>query len=126
MLFATLALTTVATALVPLTPGLVVTFACVTVAGFFAAAMLPALLGAIPEVVAHPDQVGAATGLMSLLTFGGSLLAPWLFGALLDAYGTASGQAGLRGRLPHAGRHLRAWNGRCGSVLGRATPRRRA
>jgi predicted MFS family arabinose efflux permease len=104
VLLAALALTTVATALVPLTPGLVVTFACVTVAGFFAAAMLPALLGAIPEVVAHPDQVGAAAGLMSLLNFGGSLLAPWFFGALLDLHGTASTQSGyLDGYLMLAG-----------------------
>jgi predicted MFS family arabinose efflux permease len=103
VLFATLALTTAATALVPVTPGLGATFVCVTVDGFFAAAMLPALLGAIPEVV-HPDQVGAATGLMSLLNFAGSMLAPWLFGALLDAHGTAPGQSGyLDGYLMLAG-----------------------
>jgi len=45
-------------------------------------------------IVARPEQVGAASGLMALLTFGGSLLAPWFFGALLDGHGRGAGQSG--------------------------------
>jgi DHA1 family inner membrane transport protein len=90
----TLGMCCVMTALIPLAPGLTATFVVVAVDGFFAAAMLPPLLGSIPDVVAHPEQVGAASGLMALLTFGGSLLAPWFFGALLDAHGRAAGQSG--------------------------------
>ena len=92
------------TALIPLAAGLTATFVVVSIDGFFAAAMLPPLLGAIPEVVARPEQVGAASGLMALLTFGGSLLAPWFFGALLDAHGRGAGQSGyLDGYLMLAG-----------------------
>jgi predicted MFS family arabinose efflux permease len=90
----TLGMCCVTTALIPLAPGLTATFVVVAIDGFFAAAMLPPLLGSIPDVVARPEQVGAASGLMALLTFGGSLLAPWFFGALLDAHGRGAGQAG--------------------------------
>jgi NNP family nitrate/nitrite transporter-like MFS transporter len=94
VLAVTLGMCCVMTALIPLTSSLAVTFVVVAIDGFFAAAMLPPLLGAIPEVVARPEHVGAATGLVALLTFGGSLLAPWFFGALLDAHGRAAGQSG--------------------------------
>jgi predicted MFS family arabinose efflux permease len=100
----TLGMSCVMTALIPVVPGLTATFVVVAVDGFFAAAMLPPLLGSIPDVVARPDQVGAASGLMALLTFGGSLLAPWFFGALLDSHGRAAGQSGyLDGYLMLAG-----------------------
>ena len=92
----TLGMCCVLTALIPLVSGLTATFVVVAVDGFFAAAMLPPLLGSIPDVVARPEQVGAASGLMALLTFGGSLLAPWFFGALLDVYGRGAGQSGYR------------------------------
>ena len=38
--------------------------------------------------------VGAATGLIGLLNLSGSMLAPWLFGVILDTYGTAPGDGG--------------------------------
>ena len=49
------------------------------------------------------SEVGAATGLIGLLSVAGSIFAPWVFGVLLDTYGMAPGQAGytaghLRGR----------------------------
>jgi predicted MFS family arabinose efflux permease len=93
-LVVTLAMCCLWTAVIPLVTGPTATFAVVAVDGFFAAAMLPPLLGSIPDVVARPEQVGAASGLMALLTFGGSLLAPWFFGALLDGHGRGAGQSG--------------------------------
>lgn len=100
----TLGMSCVMTALIPVVPGLTATFVVVAIDGFFAAAMLPPLLGSIPDVVARPEQVGAASGLMALLTFGGSLLAPWFFGALLDAHGRGAGQSGyLDGYIMLAG-----------------------
>ena len=93
-LVVTLAMCCLWTAVIPLVTGPTATFAVVAVDGFFAAAMLPPLLGSIPDVVARPEQVGAASGLMALLTFGGSLLAPWFFGALLDDHGRGAGQSG--------------------------------
>jgi MFS family permease len=39
----------------------------------------------IPEVVARPEQVGAASGLNTFTGFIGSLVAPWIFDVFLDA-----------------------------------------
>ncbi len=84
----------VATVLVPFAPGVAGPFVCVVVTGFLTLAMLPALLGSIPEVVSGPDQVGAATGYMYTVNLVSTMLAPWLFGVLLDGYGGAKGDAG--------------------------------
>jgi MFS family permease len=46
---------------------------------------------AIPEVVERPEQVGAATGIVEVFGFTGSLLTPWLFGLLLDNLGSQNG-----------------------------------
>ena len=40
------------------------------------------------------EAVGAATGLIGLLNVVGSMIAPWVFGVLLDTYGTAPGDSG--------------------------------
>ncbi len=84
----------VATALVPIAPGFVVVFACVTVAGFLTMAVFPAIMGSVPDVVDRPELVGPATGFLNLTNIVGTWFAPWLFGVLLDAYGTAPGQSG--------------------------------
>ena len=89
-----LGLLAVATALVPLGPGIVATFIAVIVATFLAGAMLPPSLAIVADVVHGNQEVGAATGLIGLLNVVGSVIAPWVFGVLLDAYGTAPGDSG--------------------------------
>ncbi len=84
----------VATALVPVAPGVVAVFACVTVAGFLTMALFPAILGSIPEIVPRLEQVGAASGYMTTCNLVATLFAPWLFGVLLDSYGTGPGERG--------------------------------
>jgi MFS family permease len=84
----------VATALVPVVPGFVLVIACVVIAGFFTMVLFPAIFGSVPDIVARPEQVGSATGFVNLTGVFGTLLAPWLFGVLLDAYGTAPGRPG--------------------------------
>ena len=74
--------TTVITGVVPGVP-LIATM--VIIAAFFGMFFFPAMLAYIPEVVAKPEQVGAASGLNTSLGFVGSLVAPWLFGLILDA-----------------------------------------
>jgi MFS family permease len=84
----------VVTALVPAAPGFVLPFACVTIAGFTTMAIFPAIFGSIPGIVARPEQVGVASGFVNLTNLAGTLFAPWLFGVLLDTYGTATGRHG--------------------------------
>lgn len=84
----------VATVLVPFAPGVVGVFACVVVGGFLTLAMLPAILGSIPEVIPHPEQVGAGTGYMYTVNLVATMLAPWLFGLFLDTYGAEEGKPG--------------------------------
>jgi ACS family hexuronate transporter-like MFS transporter len=84
----------VATCLVPIAPGVAGVFVCVVVGGFLTLAMLPAILGSVPEVVSRDEQVGAATGYMYTVNLVATMLAPWLFGILLDAYGGAEGDSG--------------------------------
>ena len=48
------------------------------------------MMGYLPQVVAKPEQVGAATGINTAMGFSGSLVAPWIFGLLLDAGGRSS------------------------------------
>ena len=89
-----MAIMLVATVLVPFAPGVAGPFVCVVITGFLTLAMLPALLGSIPEVVSGPDQVGAATGYMYTVNLVSTMLAPWLFGVSLDHFGAAKGDAG--------------------------------
>jgi MFS family permease len=75
----------VATILEGVVPGMVLAFAMVLVTGFFSMFFFPPMLAYVPEVVLRPEQVGAATGINTLMGFTGSLLAPWIFGLFLDA-----------------------------------------
>ncbi len=89
-----LSLMLVATALVPFAPGVVGVFVCVVIVGFLTLALLPAFLGLVPEVFPRPDQVGPATGYMYTVNLVATMLAPWLFGVLLDRYGSGKGSHG--------------------------------
>lgn len=84
----------VATALVPFAPGVGGVFVCVVITGLLTLAMFPAILGSIPDVVERPEQVGAATGYMYTVNLVATMLAPWIFGVLLDSYGGAEGEPG--------------------------------
>lgn len=84
----------VAVALIPFIPWVAVVLVCVVVAGFITMALFPPVLGSIPEIVPRMEQVGPAGGFINLVNPVSTLLAPWLFGVLLDAYGTAEGQRG--------------------------------
>lgn len=75
---------TAATAAVPLVPGRAMVFVMVMLVGFFSLAYFSPRFAVIPEVVAKPEHVGPAAGLINLLGFGISTLAPWLFGMALD------------------------------------------
>jgi MFS family permease len=75
----------VATALVGVAPGVILVFAMVLITGFFSMFFFPPMLAYVPEVVSGPEQVGAATGINTLMGFAGSLVAPWIFGMFLDA-----------------------------------------
>jgi MFS family permease len=57
-------------------------------------ALFPPMLGSIAEVVPRLEQVGPANGFMNLTNLVATLFAPWLFGVLLDAYGTGEGEGG--------------------------------
>lgn len=81
-------------ALIPFVPGVAAVFVCVVIAGFLTMALFPPILGSIPEIVPRMEQVGPANGFMNLTNLVATLLPPWLFGALLDAYGTGEGQRG--------------------------------
>ncbi len=84
-----LGLLAVSTALVPLGPGIVATFIAVIVTTFLAGAMLPPSLAIVADVAHGNEAVGAVTGLIGLFNVVGSMIAPWMFGVLLDTYGTA-------------------------------------
>jgi len=75
---------TAATALVPVVPGRVPVFVMVVLVGFFSMAYFSPRFAVIPDVVSKPEHVGPASGLINLLGFGISTLAPWLFGLVLD------------------------------------------
>ena len=96
-LFVGVLLSTVPTVIVGYMPGVVLPSAMVIVAGFFGMYFFPVMLAFVPEVVARPDQVGPATGINTLMGFVGSLVAPWVFGLILDAGGRSEGayQAGF-------------------------------
>ena len=84
-------LMTACIALVPFLPSLWVVFIFVTIAGFLTMAYFSPLFAGIAEVVKTPPEVGAATGLLEVFGFIGALVAPWLFGLLLDVLGEQSG-----------------------------------
>ncbi|MBN1631713.1 MAG: MFS transporter [Thermoleophilia bacterium] len=81
----------VTTVVVGFLPGVALPSAMVIVSGFFGMFFFPVMLAYIPEVVARPDQVGPATGVNTLMGFVGSLVAPWIFGLILDAGGQSEG-----------------------------------
>jgi predicted MFS family arabinose efflux permease len=83
-----------AVVLVPFVPGYVLIFIAIVVAGFLTMAVFPAILGSVPEVVDRPERVGPATGFLNMTNLVATLFAPWLFGVLLDAYGSREGQSG--------------------------------
>ena len=74
----------VVTVLAAVVPGRVLVFVMVALVGFFSFAYFSPRFAMIPEVVAKPEQVGPAAGLINLLGFGISMPAPWLFGLALD------------------------------------------
>lgn len=84
-------LTLVTTVIVGIVPGVPLIAAMVIVAGFFGMFYFPVMLAYIPEVVGRPEQVGPATGVNTLMGFIGSLVAPWIFGLILDAGGRSEG-----------------------------------
>jgi MFS family permease len=73
------------TALIALVPGVPLAFVMVLIVGCSGMLYFPPMMSYLPEVVARPDQVGPATGINTAMGFAGSLVAPWLFGAFLDA-----------------------------------------
>ncbi|OFW58330.1 MAG: hypothetical protein A2133_01735, partial [Actinobacteria bacterium RBG_16_64_13] len=81
----------VTTVVVGVVPGIPLAAAMVIVAAFFGMFFFPAMLACLPEVVAKPEQVGPATGLNTSMGFVGSLMAPWLFGLILDSGGRSKG-----------------------------------
>ena len=89
-----LALTALATALVPAVASAVVAFIAVLITVLLAGAVLPPSLAVVGDVAHGHQEMGAATGLIGLFNVVGSMIAPWAFGALLDAYGTAPGDSG--------------------------------
>lgn len=75
---------TVCTGVVPLVPGRALVFVMVALVGFFSLAYFSPRFAVIPEVVPSIEHVGPAAGLINLIGFGISTLAPWLFGLALD------------------------------------------
>jgi MFS transporter, NNP family, nitrate/nitrite transporter len=63
----------------------------VTLAGLFSMTFFAPLYAYIPSVVAKPEQVGLASGVVNVFGFGGALLTPYLFGMILDRLGAGSG-----------------------------------
>jgi MFS transporter, NNP family, nitrate/nitrite transporter len=86
-----LVLLTVTIVLVPFVSSLFGVCLLVTLAGFLSMAFFSPLYAYIPLVVARPEQVGLASGIVNVFGFGGALLAPYLFGLILDQMGDASG-----------------------------------
>lgn len=99
VIFVSLALMTLCTALIPLVGGLWAAFMLVTLAGFFSMSYFSPLFAAISEVVKELEQAGAAIGVIEVLGMAGSLLSPWLFGFLLDSLTGNSGYIAGYGML---------------------------
>ena len=66
-------------------PGVVLAFGFILLAGFVSIFYFPPMMAYLPEVVRRPEQVGPATGINAVMGFTGSMVAPWIFGRLLDA-----------------------------------------
>ena len=81
----------VTTVIMGVVPGVPLIAAMLIVASFFGMFYFPAMLAYVPEVVARPEQVGAGTGVNTLMGFVGSLVAPWIFGLILDSGGQSAG-----------------------------------
>jgi predicted MFS family arabinose efflux permease len=86
-----LTLMAVTTAVIGLAVSASVAFLMVMIGGVFSFFSFPAVLGYQPEIVAKPEQVGPATGINTTMGFIASLVAPWIFGLLLDAGGQSQG-----------------------------------
>jgi len=83
---------TIATALVPVVGTMLAVFVVVMLVGLFSLAYFSPRFAMIPEVVARPEHVGPASGLINALGFVISMLAPWLFGLALDrGFGYSAG-----------------------------------
>ena len=80
----------IVTVLPGLVPGIPLVAALVFLGAFFGMFYFPAMLAYIPEVVRNPAHVGPATGVNSSMGFVGSLVAPWIFGLILDAGGQST------------------------------------
>lgn len=89
-----LALTMVALFLVPVGLGLGLTYCAIIAAVVLTGAVLPPSLAITGDVARGNEAMGAAVGVVGLLNLIGAMAAPWGFGALLDALGTASGDSG--------------------------------
>jgi MFS family permease len=85
---------TVLAAVLPVVPVIVICFVIVVGAGFFSMAIFPPVIGIISEVVDRPEEVGPATGFVFLFNMIGLMIPPWLFGKLLDLYGTGLSDSG--------------------------------
>lgn len=77
--------------LVPFAGSLTTVCILVTLAGFLSMAFFSPLYAYIPLVVAKPEQVGLASGMVNVFGFGGALLTPYLFGLILQHSGDGSG-----------------------------------
>jgi MFS transporter, ACS family, hexuronate transporter len=96
MYVVSLAAMAVSAALIPIVPSLGASLVFIVAAGFFSMAVFPAIMGGVPDTVDHDDDIGPATGLLNFTNMVGTLLAPWLFGVLLDAFGTGPQQSGFK------------------------------
>ena len=91
-----LAVMAAAAAMIPFVGSFAVALVCILAAGFFSMAVFPAILGGVPDTAHHPEDIGPGTGFLNLTNMVGTLLAPWLFGVLLDAFGTGPEQFGFK------------------------------
>jgi MFS family permease len=96
MYIVSLAVMAAAAAMIPFVGSFVVALICILAAGFFSMAVFPAILGGVPDTAQHPEDIGPGTGFLNLTNMVGTLLAPWLFGVLLDAFGTAPEEFGFK------------------------------
>lgn len=89
-----LLLTALLTLVVPLGVGMLTALAAAVLAVLLVASVFPPTLALVADVVSRPEDLGATTGLIGLFNLVGSMVAPWAFGALLDAFGTSPGDGG--------------------------------
>lgn len=94
VLAAGLGLLALSTALVPVGPGVAWAYAAILVVVLLAGMLLPPGLAMVGDITRGHEAVGAASGLIGMLNLIGSMLAPWLFGVLLDEYGAGPGGRG--------------------------------